>query len=72
MQKEAGLIAGAEKVEGADINMPLEKKQECFHTYQLEKIVLKKKGLFSEKELLASVVFCKLCGRVSGSSRITF
>mgnify|MGYP001613082629 CR=1 FL=1 len=65
-------LAGAEIVPGADCNMPPEKKQVCQHEFVLEKTILKQEGIWRKSELLATIVFCKKCGRLGGSSRIKF
>lgn len=65
-------LAGAVEQEGATINMP-EGKSECTHSFQTEMKTLTKLGWFGAKEeLLATIVFCKKCGRLGSSSRITF
>jgi hypothetical protein len=71
IKQEKPIIAGAEIVKEADNNIPEKEKTTCIHEYSLERVILHRKSIFSSGEILASVIFCKKCGCISGSSKIS-
>jgi len=69
--KASDVVAGSEHIEGADNNENLPDKM-CVHEFSLEKTILHKESFYGKEELLTSIVFCKKCGRLGGSSLIKF
>ncbi len=64
------VVAGQQEVEGASVDMPDIEKDRCNHAFVLEKNILHNKSIFRTSEVLTCVIYCKLCGRLGGSSRI--
>ena len=67
--------AGEEEVKDAISDVSGEASEEqkkCEHEFLAQKDILHKKNLFGSEEMITCIVFCRKCGKLTGSSRIRF